>query len=150
MTQAAAQSSQPTAVGAATIPQASRVYDRFKPELYINACFSSCPYVETFNTSGSRRGRRQLPANPRARDEPGGGNETSAGGTGATRILEHAGLEIDGGSTAGGRWDGGGRHQGAGMGREGGMRGSEEAAVNEPRLKSQGKTPARGGQPKCF
>ena len=85
-----------------------------------------------------------------ARDEPGGGNETSAGGTGATRILEHAGLEIDGGSTTGGRWDGGGRHQGVGMGREGGMRGSEEASVDESRLKRQGKTPIARGAAKVL
>ena len=45
------------------------------------------------------------------RGEPGGRHETSTGGTGTTRILEHEDLEIDGGSTT----EGGGGHQGVGM-----------------------------------
>ena len=75
------------------------------------------------------------------RGESGGRHETSTGGSGTTRILEHEDLEIDGGSTTegGGRRQGVGMHQG-GMG-EGGERGREKEAAEESRPRSQGKTP---------
>ena len=69
----------------------------------------------------------------------------STGGTGTTRILEHEGLEIDGGSTAGGRGDGvtwrrrsrtprGGDAPGGGWGREG----EEAEIIRRQQQKSQG------------
>ena len=73
--------------------------------------------------------------------EPGARHETSTGGTGTTRILEHEDLEIDGDSTT--EWGGGHqgvkRHQG-GIG-ERGQRGGEKEAAEESRPRSRGKTP---------
>ena len=64
MTQAAARSSQPTAARAATIPQASRVYDRFKLGIYNSPCSNKCPYEGTFNSPCSRRGRAPVANEP--------------------------------------------------------------------------------------
>ena len=83
------------------------------------------------------------------RGEPGGRHETSTGGTGTTRILEHEDLEIDGGSTT----EGGGGHQGVGMhqGGDGGGRAKRQREGSSRRVKTKKpREDPEGGSPSAY
>ena len=76
-------------------------------------------------------------------------HETSTGGTGTTRMLEHEDLEIDGGSTT----EGGGGHEGVGMhqgGDEGGRaKRQREGSSRRVKTKKPREDP-EGGSPSAF